>query len=143
MSTLYEPKPEHKFTFGLWTVGQIGRDPFGGPVREPKTPAELVTLLGEVGAYGVNFHDNDLIPIDASPAEAERIKREFRQALEATGLKVPMATTNLFFDPIFKDGAFTSSDPKVRAYALQKTMKAIDLGVVDFGLSKIIRLALG
>ncbi len=121
-----------KFTFGLWTVGQTGRDPFGGPVRPAKTPAELVRLLGEVGAYGVNFHDNDLIPIDATPAEAEAIKRDFRKALEETGLKVPMATTNLFFDPVFKDGAFTANDPKVRAYALQKTMRAIDLGA-EFG----------
>jgi xylose isomerase len=132
MSKTYEPKPEHKFTFGLWTVGSIGRDPFGGPVREPKTPAELVYLLGEVGAYGVNFHDNDLIPIDATPAEAESIKKDFRKALADTGLVVPMATTNLFGDPIFKDGAFTSNDPKVRAYAIQKTMNAIDLGV-EFG----------
>ena len=128
----YTPKPEHKFTFGLWTVGNVGRDPFGHPVRDPKSPAELVHLLAEVGAYGVNFHDNDLIPIDATPAEAEAIKREFRKALETTGLKVPMATTNLFSDPIFKDGAFTSNDPRVRAYALQKTMRAIDLGV-EFG----------
>ncbi len=126
------PKPEDKFTFGLWTVGSIGRDPFGGPVRDAKTPAELVYLLGEVGAYGVNFHDNDLIPIDATPAEAEAIKRDFRKALADTGLVVPMATTNLFGDPIFKDGAFTSNDPKVRAYALQKTLQAIDLGV-EFG----------
>ncbi|HEX7620126.1 MAG TPA: xylose isomerase [Anaerolineales bacterium] len=131
MST-YSPKPEHKFTFGLWTVGSIGRDPFGGPVRSAKSPAELVFLLGEVGAYGVNFHDNDLIPIDATPAEAAAIKKEFRKALAETGLVVPMATTNLFGDPIFKDGAFTSNDPKVRAYALQKTMNAIDLGV-EFG----------
>jgi len=130
--TIYVPKPEHKFTFGLWTVGSIGRDPFGGPVREPKTPAELVHLLGEVGAYGVNFHDNDLIPIDATPAEAAAIKQDFRKALKDTGLVVPMATTNLFGDPIFKDGAFTSNDPKVRAYAIQKTMHAIDLGV-EFG----------
>jgi len=128
----YTPKPEHKFTFGLWTVGNVGRDPFGHPVRDPKSPAELVHLLAEVGAYGVNFHDNDLIPIGATPAEAEAIKREFRKALETTGLKVPMATTNLFSDPIFKDGAFTSNDPRVRAYALQKTMRAIDLGV-EFG----------
>ena len=128
----YTPKPEHKFTFGLWTVGNIGRDPFGGPTREPKTPAELVYLLAEVGAYGVNFHDNDLIPIDATPAEAEAIKKEFRKALDDTGLVVPMATTNLFGDPIFKDGAFTSNNPKVRAYAIQKTMNAIDLGV-EFG----------
>lgn len=128
----YTPKSEHKFTFGLWTVGNIGRDPFGGPVRDPKSPADLVRLLGEVGAYGVNFHDNDLIPIDATPAEADAIKKEFRKALDETGIVVPMATTNLFGDPIFKDGAFTSNDPKVRAYALQKTMNAIDLGV-EFG----------
>jgi xylose isomerase len=94
--------------------------------------ADLVRLLGEVGAYGVNFHDNDLIPIDATLAEAERIKKEFRKALNETGLKVPMATTNLFGDPVFKDGAFTANDPRVRAYALQKTMNAIDLGV-EFG----------
>ena len=129
MSDLYQPKPEHKFTFGLWTVGSTGRDPFGGPVREPKTPVELVHLLAEVGAYGVNFHDNDLIPIDATSAERDRIVKDFKKALKETGLVVPMATTNLFFDPAFKDGAFTSNDPRVRAYALQKTMNAIDLGV--------------
>jgi len=128
----YTPQPEHKFTFGLWTVGNRGADPFGSATREHKTPAELVRLLGEVGAYGVNFHDNDLIPIDATPAEADSIKKEFRRALAETGIVVPMATTNLFSDPIFKDGAFTSNDPKVRAYALQKTMNAIDLGV-EFG----------
>ncbi len=125
----YTPKPENKFTFGLWTVGNVGRDPFGGPVRDAKSPAELVRLLGEVGAYGVNFHDNDLIPIDATPAERDSILKEFKKALADTGLVVPMATTNLFSEPIFKDGAFTSNDPKVRAYALQKTMNSIDLGV--------------
>jgi xylose isomerase len=118
-----------KFTFGLWTVGNTGGDPFGDAVRAKKTPAELVYLLGEVGAYGVNFHDNDLIPIDATPAEAAQIKKDFKKALADTGLKVPMATTNLFYNPVFKDGAFTSNDPKVRAYALQKTMNAMDLGV--------------
>jgi xylose isomerase len=128
----YTPKPENKFTFGLWTVGNRGADPFGSAVREHKSPADLVRLLGEVGAYGVNFHDNDLIPIDATPAEADAIKKDFRKALDETGLVVPMATTNLFSDPIFKDGAFTSNDSKVRAYALQKTMNAIDLGV-EFG----------
>jgi xylose isomerase len=128
----YTPKPEHKFTFGLWTVGNRGADPFGSAVRPHKSPADLVRLLGEVGAYGVNFHDNDLIPIDATPPEADAIKKDFRKALADTGLCVPMATTNLFSDPIFKDGAFTSNDPKVRAYALQKTMNAIDLGV-EFG----------
>jgi xylose isomerase len=125
----YDPKPEHKFTFGLWTVGSPGRDPFGLPTREARTPVELVHLLAEVGAYGVNFHDNDLVPIDATPAERDQIVADFKQALDATGLVVPMATTNLFTDPVFKDGAFTSNDPKVRAYALQKTVRAIELGV--------------
>lgn len=129
MSDLYQPKPEHKFTFGLWTVGNSGRDPFGESVRPVQTPVQLVHLLAEVGAYGVNFHDNDLVPIDATPAERDRIVGDFRKALDATGIKVPMATTNLFSDPAFKDGAFTSNDPNVRAYALQKTMRAIDLGV--------------
>jgi len=125
----YTPKPEHKFTFGLWTVGNRGADPFGYVVREGKSPAELVRLLGEVGAWGVNFHDNDLIPIDATPSERDAILKEFRQALADTGVVVPMATTDLFREPVFKDGAFTSNDSKVRAYALQKTMNAIDLGV--------------
>ncbi len=125
----YDPKPEHKFTFGLWTVGSVGRDPFGQPVRDALSPVELVHLLAEVGAWGVNFHDNDLVPIDATPAERDRIVADFKKALADTGLVVPMATTNLFSDPAFKDGAFTSNDPKVRAYALQKTMNAIDLGV--------------
>ena len=128
MTINYEPKPEHKFTFGLWTVGSVGRDPFGEPVRKACSPVELVHLLAEVGAYGVNFHDNDLVPIDATPAQQDEIVRNFKKALDETGLVVPMATTNLFYDAAFKDGAFTSNDPKVRAYALQKTMKAIDLG---------------
>ena len=126
---MYEPSPAHKFTFGLWTVGNIGRDPFGEPVRPVLLPVEIVRLLADVGAWGVNFHDNDLVPIDATAAERDRIVRDFRAALEATGLVVPMATTNLFTDPAFKDGAFTSNDARVRAYALQKTMRAIDLGV--------------
>ena len=108
----YTPKPEHKFTFGLWTVGSCGRDPFGAEVREHKSPAELVRLFGEVGAYGVNFHDNDLIPIDATPTEAEAIKKEFRKALSETGLVVPMATTNLFSDPVFKDGCVHQQRPQ-------------------------------
>jgi xylose isomerase len=129
VSSAYEPRREDKFTFGLWTVGNVGRDPFGEPVREKLSPVELVRLLGEVGGvYGVNLHDNDLVPIDATPAERDRIVREFQAALKETGIVVPMATTNLFADPAFKDGAFTANDPNVRAYALQKTMRAIDLG---------------
>jgi len=130
--TEYIPKPENKFTFGLWTVGSTGSDPFGHAVRAAKSPVELVHLLAEVGAWGVNFHDNDLVPIDATPAERDRIVKDFKAALAETGLCVPMATTDLFKDPAFKDGAFTSNDPKVRAYALQKTMNAIDLGA-EFG----------
>ena len=129
MSEQFMPQTEHKFTFGLWTVGNVGRDPFGAPVRQALGPVELVHLLADVGAYGVNFHDNDLVPITASPSEKEQIVKDFKRALDTTGLVVPMATTNLFGDPAFKDGAFTSNDPKVRAYALQKTMHSIDLGV--------------
>ena len=124
----YQPKPENKFSFGLWTVGNIGRDPFGDAVRCPMPPVERVKLLAEVGAWGVNLHDNDLVPIDATPAERDRIVREFKQACEQNGIVVPMATVNLFFHPVFRDGAFTANDAEVRAYALQKTMRAMDLG---------------
>lgn len=126
---MYQPKPAHKFTFGLWTVGNTGRDPFGEPTRATQSPVELVHLLAEVGAWGVNLHDNDLVPIDATHAERDQIVRNFKKALADTGLIVPMATTDLFKDAAFKDGAFTSNDSKVRAYALHKTMHAIDLGV--------------
>jgi xylose isomerase len=128
----YTPDKKYKFTFGLWTVGNPGRDPFGLPTREMITPPQIADLLGEVGAYGVNFHDNDLIPIDASPAEAEQIKKDFKRALKDNGLLVPMATTNLFSDPVFKDGAFTSNNAAIRAYAIQKTMRAMGLGA-EFG----------
>ena len=124
----YQPKPEHKFTFGLWTVGNRGRDPFGDATRATISPVTIVKRLSELGAYGVNLHDNDLIPIDATASDRDRIVREFKQALADSGMKVPMATTNLFYDPVFKDGAFTSSDPRVRLYALQKTMRSMDLG---------------
>ena len=134
---MYEPRPDHKFTFGLWTVGNVGGDPFGGPVRRRLSPVEIVALLAEVGAYGVNFHDNDLVPIDASWAEREQIVSEFEKALDETGLVVPMATTNLFSHPAFRDGAFTSGDSSVRAYALRKTMDAIDLGV-ELGATRLV-----
>src|SRR3954468_2297551 len=124
----YKPVPEHKFIFGLWTVGNRGRDPFGDATRATLSPVKIVQELSRLGAYGVNLHDNDLVPIDATPADRDRIVREFKQALDDTGMKVPMATTNLFYDPVFKDGAFTSSDSRVRLYALQKTMRSMDMG---------------
>ena len=129
MTDRYAPKPEDRFTFGLWTVGNPGRDPFGPAVRPTQDPCDLVRKLGEIGAWGVNLHDNDLIPFDATASERDRIVGEFQAAFEESGIVVPMATTNLFSHPIFKDGAFTANDPKVRAFALRKTMNAIDLGV--------------
>ena len=128
MPTKYQPKSEDKFTFGLWTVGNRGRDPFGDATRATISPVNIVKRLSELGAHGVNLHDNDLVPIDATPAERDRIVAEFKQALNDYGMKVPMATTNLFYDPVFKDGAFTSNDSRVRLYALQKTMRSMDLG---------------
>jgi len=125
----FVPTPADRFTFGLWTVGNRGRDPFGDFVRPPLDPCDAVRQLAKLGAYGVNFHDNDLVPAGASASERDRLVRDFRQTLDDEGLTVPMATTNLFTEPIFKDGAFTSHHPGVRAYALQKTMRAMDLGI--------------
>jgi xylose isomerase len=124
----YEPQPEHKFSFGLWTLGNRGRDPFGDAVRPPMSPAQIVDLLSAVGAWGVNLHDNDLVPIDATPAERDQIVREFKRTCDKNGIVVPMATVSLFFHPVFRDGAFTSNDAEVRAYAVKKTMRAMDIG---------------
>ena len=124
----YDPKPEDKFSFGLWTVGNRGRDPFGDFVRPVLSPVEIVAMLSEVGAWGVNLHDNDLVPIDATAKERDAIVREFKKACRENGVVVPMATVSLFFHPVFRDGAFTANDPEIRAYALQKTLRAMDLG---------------
>ena len=128
----YRAKPEHKFSFGLWTLGNRGRDPFGDAVRPTISPVDIVRMLAEVGAWGVNLHDNDLVPIDATPAERDQIVREFKDACQKNGIVVPMATVSLFFHPVFRDGAFTANDPEVRAYAVQKTLRAMDLGA-DLG----------
>ncbi len=129
MSSALTPTPADKFSFGLWTVGWQGRDPFGDATRPVLDPVEAVRRLAELGAYGVTFHDDDLIPFGATDAvRAERIGR-FRAALDETGLRVPMATTNLFTHPVFKDGAFTANDRDVRRYALRKTIRNIDLAV--------------
>ena len=125
----YTPTPDDRFTFGLWTVGNRGRDPFGHETRPPLDPVDTVAKLAELGAYGVNFHDDDLVPPGSSPAEREQIVKRFRRALDESGMRVPMATTNLFSNPVFKDGAFTANDPQVRKLALRKTFDAIDLGV--------------
>jgi xylose isomerase len=122
------PKPEHKFTFGLWTVGNPGRDPFGEPTRPPLDPVDSVERLAELGAYGVSLHDNDLVPYGSSASERDHIVGRFKDALQRTGLRVTMATTNLFGHPAFKDGAFTSGDRAVRRAAIAKAMRGIDLG---------------
>ena len=128
MSDAFIPRPEHKFSFGLWTVCNRGRDPFGDVVRDVLSPTDAVRMLADVGAWGVNLHDNDLVPIDATPAERDCIVREFKNVGAREGITVPMATVNLFYDPVFRDGALTANDPAVRAFALQKTMRAMDIG---------------
>jgi xylose isomerase len=128
MSDHLTPRPEHHFTFGLWTVGNPGRDPFGHDVRPPLDPVDSVHRLADLGAYGVNFHDDDLVPFGSTPSDREAILKRFRTALDDTGMKVPMATTNLFSRPVFKEGAFTANDPEVRRFAVRKTLDAIDLG---------------
>jgi len=127
--TDYDPCPEDRFTFGLWTVGNPGRDPFGEAVREHLAPTHIVRELARAGAYGVNLHDNDLIPFGSNPSERDAIVADFKQALYDHGLRVPMCTTNLFSHPIFKDGALTADDPQIRAFALRKVMDSMDLGV--------------
>jgi xylose isomerase len=122
------PRPEHRFTFGLWTVGNPGADPFGPPTRARLDPVDSVRRLAELGAWGVSLHDEDLVPYGSSAAERDRIVARFAAALEETGLGVGMATTNLFSHPAFKDGAFTSNDRGVRRAAIGKAMTSIDLG---------------
>jgi xylose isomerase len=124
----YQPRAEHKFSFGLWTLGNRGRDAFGDAVRPHISAVEIVEMLAEVGAWGVNLHDNDLVPIDATASERDKIVSTFKKACESNGIAVSMATVSLFYHPVFRDGAFTSNDPEVRNYALQKTMRAMDIG---------------
>src|ERR1700710_32121 len=121
------PTKADRFSFGLWTVGWQGRDPFGDATRPALDPVESVTKLAELGAHGVTFHDDDLIPFGSDEAAREGHIKRFRQALDATGMKVPMATTNLFTHPVFKDGASPANDRDVRRYALRKTIRNIDL----------------
>ena len=123
----FTPTKADKFTFGLWTVGNRGRDPFGLEVRDALPPERIVQRLSELGAYGVNLHDNDLVPIDATPAQRDRIVRDFQRALAENDMRAMMVASNFFTHPVFKDGAFTSHDPQVRAFALQKGMRALDL----------------
>ncbi|WP_426404669.1 xylose isomerase [Streptomyces sp. R-07] len=127
--TDFSPTPEDRFTFGLWTVGWQGRDPFGEATRPALDPVESVERLAALGAYGITFHDDDLIPFGSPDGERDAIVKRFRAALDRTGLVVPMATTNLFTHPVFKDGAFTANDRDVRRFALRKTLRNIDLAV--------------
>ncbi len=127
-SEAYRPTRADKFTFGLWTVGNPGRDPFGDTTRARLDPNDSVRKLAELGAYGISMHDDDLVPYNASASERDAIVSRFKKTLSDTGMVVAMATTNLFGHPVFKDGAFTSNDRAVRRYAIAKTMKAIDLG---------------
>ena len=125
---MFEPTREDKFAFGLWTVGNRGADPFGPIVRPRFSPVEIVENLAKLGAWGVCLHDNDLVPMDRTPNQRDEIVAEFKKAVKDNGMVVSMTTCNLFSHPVFRDGAFTTPDSEVRRFALQKTMKAIDLG---------------
>ncbi len=122
-----QPTKDDHFSFGLWTVGWRANDPFGEPTRPALDPVESVTRLAELGAWGVTFHDDDVIPFGSSDSERDKILSRFRDALADTGMTVPMMTTNLFTHPVFKDGGFTSNDRSVRRFALRKVVRNIDL----------------
>ena len=132
-----QPTPEDLFTFGLWTVGWQARDPFGDATRAPIDPVETVHRLAELGAYGVTFHDDDLIPYGSDTIARDQHIARFKKALDETGLVVPMATTNLFTHPVFKDGAFTSNNRDVRRFALRKVMRNLDLAA-ELGASTYV-----
>ena len=132
-----QPTPEDLFTFGLWTVGWQARDPFGDATRAPIDPVETVHRLAELGAYGVTFHDDDLIPYGSDTIARDQHIARFKKALDETGLVVPMATTNLFTHPVFKDGAFTSNSRDVRRFALRKVMRNLDLAA-ELGASTYV-----
>ena len=127
MTDVLAPTPSDKFAFGLWTIGHIGRDPFGGPTRAPIDPVDFVAKLAEIGAWGVSFHDDDLIPFGATAAERDGQVARFGRALTEHGIVASMATTNLFTHPVFKDGAFTSNDPAIRRFAIQKVIRNLDV----------------
>jgi xylose isomerase len=122
-----QPTREDKFSFGLWTVGWTARDPFGDATRAPLDPIEAVHKLSELGAYGITFHDDDLVPFGSDAQTRDGIIAGFKKALDETGMVVPMVTTNLFTHPVFKDGGFTSNDRSVRRYALRKVLRNMDL----------------
>ena len=123
------PTRDDKFSFGLWTVGYNGSDPFGGPTRPPLDVVAAVTRLAELGAYGLTFHDDDLFAFGSSDGDRQKQIDRLKQALADTGLIVPMVTTNLFSAPVFKDGGFTSNDRGVRRFAMRKAMRQLELGV--------------
>lgn len=139
MTDSFTPSPANgdRFSFGLWTVGNPGADPFGSAVRPRISPPEIVANLSRLGAWGVNLHDNDLVPFGASASKRDQIVGDFKQALKDHNMVVPMATTNLFSHPVFRDGAFTASDAKVRAYAIRKAMRGIELGV-ELGAETVV-----
>ena len=154
---MLQPSPEDRFSFGLWTVGWQGVDVFGGAVREPLDSVVAVNRLAELGAYGISFHDNDVFPFSATPAERSRAIARLREAVQSAGLVIPMVTHNLFSHPVFRDGAFTANDREVRRFALRKVLDNLDLaaelgaGIVVFwggregaesGAAKDVRAAL-
>lgn len=122
------PKKADKFSFGLWTVGYNGIDPFGSPTRKALEIEDVVTKLAEIGAYGLTFHDDDLFPFDATDEARAKMIGRLKKVLADTGIEIPMVTTNLFSAPVFKDGAFTSNDRGVRRYSLRKAFRQLDLG---------------
>src|SRR5438477_7240245 len=131
-SHFYAPTREDKFAFGIWCLQHRGRDPFGDQTRPELKAIDCIKGLAQRNCYGFEFHDNDIIPFGASAAQRDAILRDVKKVMADTGIKATMATTNLFYRPVFKDGAFTSTDPAVRALATQKVINCLDIAA-DLG----------
>lgn len=131
------PTPADKFSFGMWTIGWQARDPFGDPTRPPLDPLHAVDKLAELGAWGITFHDDDLVPFGTAPSQRDAIIARFKERLDSTGICVPMITTNLFSHPVFKDGGFTSNNRDVRRYALRKVLRNVELAA-DLGAQTFV-----
>lgn len=121
-------KHGYRFSVGPWNI-HPGADPFGPPVRPEIALAQKLDVFRDLGFDAVQFHDDDAVPDlnDLSPAQIREQARAMRQKLADRGLDAEFVAPRLWEDPRTIDGAFTANDPAARAYALERSKKAVDI----------------